>query len=92
LFHLLAPGLSVAFTCINKRRDGYFVLGGHGDAVAFLDNHRFPEKKKDIESIGEQVILTISSNLVRTEVGEVKDGILGSSHGMCSIRGWGLLP
>lgn len=37
--------------------------------MAFLGNHRFPDKKKeDIgEPIGEQVVLTISSSLVRAE-------------------------
>jgi hypothetical protein len=55
---------------LKKKRDGLFVLGwGQGDVVAFLDNHRMPEKKEDIEPIREKVILTISSSLVRARWG-----------------------
>jgi hypothetical protein len=48
--------------------------------VAFLDNHKLPEKKgdSDIEHIGEKVILTLSSSLVR-RVRDVQDGI-GDGH------------
>jgi hypothetical protein len=43
----------------------YELLGWrHGDVVAFLDNHRLPEKKEDI---GEKVVFRISSSLVRAD-------------------------
>ena len=46
-------------------------VGGHADVVAFLDNHRMPEKKDGIERIGEKAVLTISSSPVRAEVGHL---------------------
>jgi len=42
-----------------------------------------------MEPIEEKIVLAISSNLVRTEVGDVWDGI-GNGHGKVQEeRGWG---
>lgn len=48
-----------------------FLGWGHGDVVAFLDNHRMLEKNEGIGAIEKKVLLTISSSLVRTTVRDV---------------------